>query len=150
MKTKTKQSALSIAMLAFGVLFAASTLNAKPNFHLTKSVQPILGYNAPYGTFTIPGNGQGDEAITAAEAKVPAEVMDEFKSTFVFDEDGHFRGARIDMLRPYLSSEEIIDLLEPHVAGKNVLYEGYKPKTPRGCKKNNRWICVLRDIDILH
>jgi len=45
MKTKTKQSALSIAMLAFGVLFAASTLNAKPIFHLTQSNKGIFGYD---------------------------------------------------------------------------------------------------------
>jgi len=40
------------------------------------------------------------------DSNVPDHIMNQFKVSFVY-EDGYFCGARVDMLRPYLSSEEI-------------------------------------------
>lgn|SRR5690554_4770339 len=116
-------------LLFFGVLTTAS----------------IVGFST-----NVSADGHKEKAIIALTEKVPAEVMREFESTFVFDDEGYFIGARIDMLRPYLNSAEILGLVRGLVGAKDIVYEGYKPKSPRGCKSNNRWVCVLRNIDEVH
>ena len=83
---------------------------------------------------------------------IPPSVMEEFKASFIY-ENGYFRGAKIDMLRPYLNSAEIVDLVKnfnnyPPAVGVHV-WEGYKPR-PRGCRSNSNWICIISDVDVVH
>ena len=114
-------------------------------FFLVVATVILVSFNS-----TVSATGHQDSTIIALTDHVPAEVMKEFESTFVFDDEGYFIGARINMLRPYLNSSEILDLVSTFVGAKDIVYEGYKPKSPRGCKSNNRWVCVLRGIDIVH
>lgn len=94
--------------------------------------------------------GSADNAIISLTDKVPAKVMKEFEASFIFSSEGDLRGARIDMLRPYLRIPQILTLIDSYISNeKSVLYEGYKPKGPRGCKANRNWLCVVRDIDII-
>ncbi|MEQ8910494.1 MAG: hypothetical protein RIC95_14960 [Vicingaceae bacterium] len=81
---------------------------------------------------------------------VPDEVMQEYKDSFIYDEDGVLVGAFIESLEDYLSSNEINDLFTSDVISTIAdgstdinVFQGYKPK-PRGCKSNSRWICQVR------
>ena len=80
--------------------------------------------------------------------KVPADVKEDFVESLVYEE-GLFRGAETAYLKPYLTKEEIDEVIQSYiradaggVALKRYIYEGRKPKT-RGCKTNPRWICTI-------
>lgn len=118
------------------ILFIAAILSVT-SIGVAEAASPIR--NADFVTITL-----------ADQDPVPAEVIREFESRFVFDSDGYLRGAKIDMLQPYLTDAEIISLVNTYIAGQSVLYEGYKPKGPRGCRQNRRWLCVIRDVDVIH
>lgn len=88
------------------------------------------------------------DSVDIVESNVPQSAMDAFRASFVY-EDGHFRGAQIDMLMPYMTSDEIRDLVSTFITDPSisVLYEQYKPKN-RGCKLNWKWHCVLVADDV--
>ena len=83
------------------------------------------------------------------------EDYSEFLESLTFDEKGNFRGAIFTEVEKYLSDEQseefwsnfgitirkIEQFNNQKSDGPNI-YSGYKPK-PRGCKKNNRWICSI-------
>ncbi len=87
----------------------------------------------------------------------------EFVDNLIFDEKGNIIGAIYDKIEKKLddnSSDKFwsnFDLkvrkekgqkslrsARLAVAGKPVIFQGYKPKRG-GCKANNRWICVIRE-----
>lgn len=75
---------------------------------------------------------------------VPSDVLQRFYDTFVYDENGKFRGAYIGEIENYATMPEIISIVDDtgvQLAGTHI-YEGYKPKL-RGCKQNRKWICTL-------
>lgn len=104
--------------------------------------------------FTLDGNTSTArfecEPIEIIDNSIPQSAIDAFQASFVY-EDGYFRGARVDMLRPYLTDAEIVDLVKaeinypPAIGGVSV-WERFKPK-PRGCKSNSNWICIIADVD---
>ena len=88
----------------------------------------------------------------AFSVEIPRQVMDAFVASFVFEE-GHFRGAQVDMLRPYLSATEIVNLVRRYInypdPNQVDVWEGYRP-IPRGCKKNGNFICIISNVDVVH
>lgn len=126
---------------------------------LNVSTMKTLGFLlALLSTTAIFGNIAVDERATRLEKveefvdKVPQSVLDEFVNSFVY-EDGYFRGARVDMLWPYLSDEEILRLVESYINYPTEysvhVWERQKPK-PRGCKVNPRWTCIIGNVDVVH
>ncbi|MCS6930099.1 MAG: hypothetical protein NZM43_11490 [Saprospiraceae bacterium] len=80
--------------------------------------------------------------------KVPTDVREDFVESLVYVE-GLFKGAEIAYLKPYLTKEEIDEVIQSYirtdaggVALQRVAFDGYKPKH-RGCKENPRWICIV-------
>lgn len=147
MKTKTSLILLVlVGFLTINAKAASSEMFTEP----VKNHAVVKDSNSEQAPIRLVAHQALMKKLEIIEDKVPPEVMDEFKSTFVYDDEGFFIGARIDMLRPFLNSQEIMQLIEPLINGQDIAYEGYKPKSPRGCKKNNRWVCVLRDIDATH
>ena len=91
-------------------------------------------------------NGLSDTNPTLTEdavtVTVPSDVLQRFYDSFVYDENGKFRGAYTGEIENYATMPEIITIVNNsgvQLAG-TVIYEGYKPKL-RGCKKNDKWIC---------
>jgi hypothetical protein len=93
-------------------------------------------------------------SFPAISQNVPQDALDDFKNSFIVDDNEVIKGARISALQPYLSDPEITNLFEQYVteddnnagiiAGDYDIFLGYKPKGPNGCKKNRRWICRMR------
>jgi hypothetical protein len=86
----------------------------------------------------------------AFSVEIPRQVLDAFVASFVFEE-GYFRGAQVDMLWPYLSGAEIVNLVRGYInypdPNQVDVWVGFKV-TPRGCKQNFRWVCIFSDNDM--
>lgn len=89
--------------------------------------------------------------ISEITKKVPENVMHKYEKSFVYTKNGIFEAARVDMLQPYLSNSEVLDLVKSNVPNgyESVVYEGYKPKG-RGMKKNSKWISIIIDNKVIH
>lgn len=79
---------------------------------------------------------------------VPSTEKEAFLNSLTYEE-GLFTGAEIAYLEPYLSSAQINEVIGGYIGTASAgveIFPGYKPK-PRGCKANNRWICVIYTLD---
>lgn len=101
-------------------------------------------------SFAVSANGTDPISINhplencAEVSTVPADVLQRFYDTFMYDEQNRFAGAYIGEIELYATLPEIKSIVintGVTLAG-TLIYEGYKPKL-RGCKKNSNWICTL-------
>jgi len=92
----------------------------------------------------LEGEGSSSGSAESLLDMVPETNRENFLNSFIYDENGVFRGAEIEFLRPFLTETEIIDLVSDlgNISDRQIIFQGYKPK-PRGCKQNSRWICVV-------
>lgn len=76
---------------------------------------------------------------------IPSDVLRRFYSSFIMDDKGSLRGAYIGEIDDYASLDEIKRILTSSgvISEATIIYEGYKPKGSRGCKRNSNWICTL-------
>lgn len=87
---------------------------------------------------------------TPQSKEVPEAVMRKFRSSFIIIENS-LHGAKIDMLKPYLTNDEISALMISTIQdkwpqhNKFSLFLGYKPKSG-ACKKSPKWVCVVHDV----
>jgi len=79
---------------------------------------------------------------------VPSADKEAFLNSLTYEE-GLFRGAEVAYIEPYLTTEQVDEVITGYIGTASAgveIFPGYKPK-PRGCKANNRWICVIHTLD---
>ena len=83
---------------------------------------------------------------------IPPDVIQRFHDSFIYDNNGKFRGAYIGEIAEYATTEEIVTIVTGTVSGVvgGNVFVGWKPVTS-GCKRNSKYICRLEgdviDID---